>query len=177
MVVGLLAALSDMASLATVLPDDPWFEVLSKEQGRHRFRFWGFEVYEAVLRVGPTFQPMAFDRHPLALSLIYARSLSGVDMARRSMVEIERQSPLEPDLRQRWLDQLIALFPDVSAGDKLLGAYQPGQGLQMWRFDDRWQRLGESQDMELARRFFGIWLSSQTSQPAMRNALLGLKTG
>ena len=154
---------------------DPWFEALDTEQGRHRFKFWGFDVYEAVLRVGPSFEPLAHERHPMALSLTYARAFKGADIARRSVEEIERQAPIDAATRQRWADMLTALFPDVSSGDTLMGAYRPAQGVQLWRRGTAWQSVGDITDLALARRFMGIWLSPATSQPAMRAALLGLK--
>lgn len=153
-----------------------WFETLEREQGRHRFRFWTFDVYEAVLRAGPGFEPQSWSKHPLALSLTYARDFRGSDIARRSVEEIERQSPLGDALRQRWQVQLAALLPDVRAGDALVGAYRPDQGLQFWRRRETWQWLGELGDVDLSRRFMGIWLSPQTSEPAMRQALLGLSS-
>lgn len=151
-----------------------WFEALDREQGRHRFRFWTFDVYDAAVRVGPGFEPLQWARHPLALSLTYARDFKGADIARRSIEEIERQSPLGDALRQRWLAQLSSLLPDVRAGDTLIGAYRPELGVQFWRQRESWWRVGEITDLDLARRFMGIWLAPQTSEPAMRQALLGL---
>lgn len=152
----------------------PWFESLDRELGRHRFRFWGFDVYEAVVRVGPGFEPMTWERYPLALGLTYARDFRGADIARRSIEEIERQGSLREATRQRWLAQLMAVLPDVRAGDTVYGTYRPDQGVQFWRQRESWQSLGDVADAELARRFMGIWLSPQTSEPAMRQALLGL---
>lgn len=163
-----------LSAFAQVPANPRWFDALEREQGRHRFRYWGFDVYEAQLRVGPGFDPQAWEQHPLALSLTYARSFKGADIARRSIDEISRQGPLADDVRQRWLAQLSALFPDVSPGDTLVGAYRPQHGLQLWRRTPAWQNGGEVGDLDLARRFFGIWLSPQTSEPAMRSALLRL---
>lgn len=171
---GVVALLASPMLGAQSVGTDLWFESLTQEQGRHRFKFWGFEVYDAVLRVGPGFEPLAYERHPMALALTYARTFKGADIARRSIDEIERQLVLEPNLRSRWLTQLTTIFPDVEAGDTLLGAYRPGQKLQFWRRGTQWQWVGELNDPELARRFMGIWLAPQTSQAAMRAALLGL---
>ncbi|MEY2622188.1 MAG: hypothetical protein RIT26_2008 [Pseudomonadota bacterium] len=171
----LIAGMALCSAHAQRTTADPWFEALDTEQGRHRFKFWGFDVYEAVLRVGPAFEPQAYDRHPMALSLTYARAFKGADIARRSVEEIERQAPLDPATRQKWGDLLSALFPDVNPGDTLMGAYRPAQGVQLWRRAGAWQWVGDITDMALARRFMGIWLSSATSQPAMRAALLGLR--
>ena len=171
-----VAAASMAPALAQQTERSRWFEALDREQGRHRFRFWAFEVYDAVVRVGPGFEPLHWARHPLALSLTYARDFKGIDIARRSIEEIERQSALGDALRQRWHAQLTALMPDVQAGDTLVGAYRPEQGLQFWRQRGSWSWVGEVTDPDLSRRFIGIWLAPQTSEPAMRQALLGLSS-
>ena len=57
----------------------------------------------------------------------------------------------------------------MQPGDRLTGLYQPGQGMRLWRGN---QELAMIDDAELARLFFGIWLSPQTSEPALRSALL-----
>lgn len=149
-----------------------WMDALDREQGKHRFRFWGFDVYEAQLRVAAGFDPQAWEQHPLALSLTYARAFKGADIARRSVDEIARQGPLSDALRQRWQTQLTELFPDVGPGDTLIGVYRPQAALQLWRRQHNTQWVGEVADLELSRRFIGIWLSPQTSEPAMRQALL-----
>ena len=41
------------------------------------------------------------------------------------------------------------------------------------RHDDH--RGVEKRDAEFARRFFGIWLAPETSEPRLRAALLGLR--
>ncbi|MDI9330642.1 MAG: chalcone isomerase family protein [Alphaproteobacteria bacterium] len=173
----LLLALAALSVAAQWPSGAEWLVTMDREQGRHRFRFWGLDVYEAVLRVAPGFEPSQWERHPLALSLTYARTFKGTDIARRSLDEIERQTPLDPVLRQRWQSQLTAIFPDVVAGDTLLGAYRPDLGVVFWRRSGGWQAVGQVPDVELARRFMGIWLSPQTSQTGMRSALLGWGPG
>jgi hypothetical protein len=44
--------------------------------------------------------------------------------------------------------------------------------MRLWRGP---QALGLIDDAELARRFFGIWLSPRTSEPGLRSALLARK--
>ena len=61
-------------------------------------------------------------------------------------------------------------FPDVKNGDRITGVQQPGEGL---RFYVNGRAGGELRDAEFARRFIGIWLGEQTSQPALRQSLLG----
>lgn len=137
--------------------------------GQGQMRFLGLRIYDARLWVGPQFKAADFGDYPLALELSYLRAFKGTAIAQRSIDEIERQGELTPAQAQRWLKVLTALLPDVQSGDRLTGLYQPGQGMRFWRGE---QLLGVTDDAELARRFFAIWLSPRTSEPGLRSALL-----
>jgi len=139
-------------------------------RGQKRFRVWGFEVYDAALWTPPGAGATALEAQPLALELRYLRDFSGQDIAQRSIKEMRRLARLTPEQERAWLDQMQRLFPDVRKGDRLLGLQRPGQGAVFW-FNG--QLRGELADAEFARLFFGIWLSPRTSEPALRQALLG----
>lgn len=153
-----------------------------REAGRGTLRFLGMRVYEATLwtagapRTGaPGSGAPPFDRD-FALELVYAMSLSGARIAERSDHEIGRQ----PDRgsaaeRANWLARMRAIFPDIRAGDRLIGIYRVG-GPTRFLLNDK--LLGEVDDPAFGRAFFGIWLDPRTSEPALREALLrGLETG
>ena len=107
---------------------------------------------------------------PLALELEYARKLDGAEIAKRSLVEMRRQAEPAAEVAQRWLVDMTRLFPDVQEGDRITGVNLPGQGA---RFFHNGTLRGEVRDTEFARLFFGIWLSPGTSEPALRQSLLG----
>ena len=107
---------------------------------------------------------------PLALELLYARSLEGIKIAERSLAEMQRQGEIEAAKAARWLGAMKQVFPDVQPGDRITGLHLPGLGA---RFFVNGQLKGDVRDAEFARLFFGIWLSSRTSEPALRDALLG----
>ncbi len=71
---------------------------------------------------------------------------------------------------QAWRQAMQAAFPDVGPGDVLTGLHLPGQGV---RFLANGQVTADIQDAEFAQLFFGIWLSERTSEPRLRQALLG----
>lgn len=142
--------------------------------GEGQMRFFGMLIYDARLWVGPRFEVSSFDAHSLALELTYHRAFTGMAIAQRSLEEINRQAPLSPTQAQYWQKILATLLPDVQPGDRLIGLHQPGKGMRLWRGT---QVLGFVEDAELARRFFGIWLSSSTSEPRLRKALLGRHLG
>ena len=61
------------------------------------------------------------------------------------------------------------LLPNVRSGEVITGIYLPESGAQ---FLHQGKAVGEIRELEFARRFFGIWLSPQTSQPQLRQQLL-----
>ncbi len=139
-------------------------------QGQQRFRFWGFEVYDARLWTLAGFAPERYEQYPLALELAYLRELKGSAIAERSLKEMRRVGRMAAEQEARWLGEMQRLFPDVRPGDRLLGLHRPGEGATFWL---NGQLRGELRDAQFARLFFGIWLSPQTSEPALRQALLG----
>ncbi len=148
-----------------------------------------FPVYDARLWRGP--KPVAAAPEgawvlvPMALQIDYTRELDGSDMAERSLLEMRRQERIDTADAAAWLAQLRDLFPDVKPGDRLSAiglppaqtfpeaeATAPPIGSRLQLFFNG-QLRGRIDDTRFARLFIGIWLSPQTSQPALRTALLG----
>lgn len=137
--------------------------------GQATLRVWGLEIYQATLWVGPGFSEAAYAQTPFALELAYRRAFKGADIAERSIAEMRRQAPLTPAQASDWEQQMRALFPDVQRGDRITGVHQPATGAVFWL---NGRLLGEVRDPVFAQRFFGIWLSPQSSEPQLRRALL-----
>jgi len=143
--------------------------------GEGTLRFLGLSVYRARLLAPPGWQPASLGRAPMVLELEYLRSFKGADIARRSLDEMRRAGPIaEPD-EASWLASMQRLFPDVRAGDRIAGLWQPGVGARfmLTPSEGAARVLGEVPDARFAERFFGIWLAPTTSEPALRQALLG----
>lgn len=136
-------------------------------------RFFGLEVYQARLWVSPGFAPERYADQPLALALTYQRNFTAQAIAKRSIEEMRRVAPFGPEQAERWQTALQTALPNVKPGDTLTGIYQPGSGAT-FRLGPR--VVGEVADPEFARLFFGIWLSPNTSEPALRQALLATRT-
>lgn len=140
-------------------------------RGHGRLRFFGLDIYDALLWTAPGFDPASFERHVLALQLVYRRGLVGEQIAERSLKEMRALPGFDASRAEAWLARMKTLFPDVSANDQLVGLYQPGVGVGFWL---NGQPRGDVADPLFARLFMGIWLSPQTSEPRLRQALLGL---
>lgn len=139
-------------------------------RGQGRLRFFGLHVYDARLWTAPGFAPERWAEAPLALELEYARTLYGKAIAERSVDEMRRQGEISGERAERWLAEMARLFPDVNAGDRITGIQQPGAAAV---FHVNGRHVGEVRDAEFTRRFFGIWLSPQTSEPGLRQQLVG----
>ena len=140
-------------------------------QGAGRLRMLGLSIYDARLWVGEGFDATRFERSMLALELVYARSLSGPRIADRSIDEMARGGPIEAADRARWLAFMTQAFPDVDSGDRITGTWQPQAARTAFHVN------GGTPvaliDPAFGSRFFGIWLAPHSSQPAMRQQLLG----
>jgi hypothetical protein len=158
---------------ATVAPPAEVAQALPRVrlQGQGRMRFLGLLVYDVRLWAADTLLVERWEDTPLALELSYARALAGPAIAERSLTEMQRQGPIVPAQAEHWLAGMTRLFPDVRDGDRLTGVYRPGSAAT---FFFNGQARGELVDAEFARRFFGIWLAPQTSEPGLRERLLGI---
>jgi Chalcone isomerase-like len=142
--------------------------------GTGRLVVWGFQIYDARLWAHPGFSAANFDRAPLALEVSYLRAFKSDEVAERSIKEMRRSKPVSDAQASRWMADLMRVIPDVRKGDRVMGVHQPGVGAAFWV---NGKTTGEVQDAEFARLFFGIWLSPNTSEPKLREALLAGAAG
>jgi hypothetical protein len=153
---------------------EPWPEVreiLAQADllGSARFRFRGFNVYDARLWAAPGFLAAQYVQQPFALTLNYLRAIKGAAIAERSLKEMRDIAPVDKAQASTWIHAMTQLFPDVQAGDRITGAHQPSQGASFWI---NGQPLGQIADDSFSQRFFGIRLHPETSLPAVRRDLL-----
>lgn len=166
----MLAAIGAPVCLMPLAQANDW-----RVLGQARLRFWGLDIYDATLRAGPDFNAQRFEQHRLTLDLQYLRKLYGSAIAERSLKEMQAVAKAQGAAiadadAQRWLDRMKAVFPDVKAGDRIRGEHVPGVGAHFWLND---KSIGHINEPAFSALFFGIWLSPHTSQPAMRQTLLG----
>ncbi len=138
--------------------------------GQSRLTVWGFKIYDAQLWAAPGFNADRYASQPLALELAYLRDFDAVDIAERSIKEMRRSATITDTQARQWSLDMQRVFPDVKAGDRIMGLHRPGVGASFWV---NGRAGGEILDAEFSKLFFGIWLSPKTSEPAMRTALVG----
>ena len=137
--------------------------------GYARFKFWSFNIYDARLWVQPGFHAGDYQRHAFALELTYLREFTNEAITNRSIDEMRRLAGATQAQLALWRPLLRAIFPDIKKGDRITGIHRPGVGTE---FITNGKAGGTIRDAEFGRLFFGIWLSAQTSEPRLREALL-----
>jgi Chalcone isomerase-like len=158
-----LARAAPPPELGSVMPD-------ASLKGQGRLRYLGLLIYDIRLWAVPPFDRTDPLAAPLALELVYARSLQGRAIAERSLAEMRGITTLDDTQAQRWLAQMSRIFPDVRSGDRITGVHRPGGPTA---FFINGTLAGEVGDAAFGDTFFGIWLSPRSSQPRLRDALLG----
>jgi hypothetical protein len=138
--------------------------------GEGVLRFLGMKVYDAKLWSANK-KPSTDD--VLALELTYAMSFQGKEISDRSLAEIRKHGGHDEAKLKRWGEEMLRVFPNVKKGDSLIGVMVPGKEA---RFYSREKFIAAIPDAEFARAFFDIWLSEKTSEPRLREKLLGSGT-
>ena len=129
--------------------------------------FLGLRLYGASLWVsGQAYREDA----PFALALTYARAFSRDTLVSTSLDEMRRLGGADEARLARWKSDLERVFPDVAAGETIVGVHLPGRGAAFYH---QGRLSGEVADPAFSRAFFAIWLDSRTRVPALRSRLLG----
>jgi len=135
--------------------------------GRGIFVWTVFRCYWASLYT----QSGRFEEElPAILDLSYLRTLSKEQTILISIDEMLRLHPEHSDRGQAWRDALAQIIPDVKAGDRLVGYFDPTRGANF--YSDH-APLGVIGEPAFAATFLSIWLDPATRASALREALLG----
>ena len=136
--------------------------------GSTRFSVVFWNVYDIALYAESTPYNAS---PPYALEIQYLRSISKEDLVTRSIELIEAQGFDDMSSLDTWQQQMLEVFPDVKKGTVLTGVYT-SEGQSTLYMDGLY--IGTIEDPEFGQYFFDIWLGEDTSQPRMREDLIGI---
>ena len=111
-------------------------------------------------------------QRPLRFEIKYLRDIRAADLVARTEQEWVGLGK-SGDLYEEWLDQLAGLWPDISEDDTLVLEIDE-QERSTFYFNGR--SLGAIDETGFGESFLDIWLSPDTSRPALRSALTGAPT-
>lgn len=128
-----------------------------------------FHVYDAEFW---TDDPNGWSmKTPHALYLKYDVSIDKQDLVKRTLEELQRNKAVTSQMLEQYQEKLPSLFRDVRSGQTITALYQPGNGITFCHNAFNTGVL----DNKLAEPFMGIWLGKSSSEPDLRDALLGKK--
>lgn len=159
----LILADSTMADFQTARRHIPSAELVGK--ARMEYLFW--DVYDAELYAP---EGVWRENQPFALSLRYLLELDGEAIASRSVSEIREQGFDDEATLNRWYELMRATFPDVDKNTRITGIMDQEKHT---RFFSNGDLIGEVREPLFSKWFFNIWLSEKTSEPELRERLLG----
>ena len=161
-----MLALSSAVSADLRLPDPQGLQQI----GAGSLRWFGFHVYDAsTWSTGSSLPRDGSIPLPFALQIVYARAISAADLT-AATEDAWQDLALLDEQAKRWLPQLRQLWPDVKPGDSLvLHIDQHSNAV----FYYNGQRLGSIPDPLFGARFAAIWLHPNSSEPDLRQQLLG----
>lgn len=142
----------------------PWQQFSEIGVANLNFLFWS--VYRArLLSENPDFE--FSQSQSFALELEYQRDFSKSDLVSETRRQWEETGV---QFNREWLEQLSSLLVDVKEKDQITLFVDK-------RFHSYFYHngnlTGTIKDTEFTRHFAGIWLSEDTTRPAMRKDLLG----
>ncbi|PLW83673.1 hypothetical protein CWI75_04820 [Kineobactrum sediminis] len=108
-------------------------------------------------------------QRPLRLEIEYLRDISASALVDRTGEEWDHLN-LNHEGSQAWLEELRGLWPDVTKND-VLALDLDEQNRSTFLLNG--EPLGVIEDPAFGEHFLAIWLSPDTSRPALRRALIG----
>ena len=139
-----------------------------KTVGKAEMRWLFFPLYQVALKTADgRYQE---SRYPQALDILYRRSIAKEDLLTATDNQWQRlRVPVAQ--RQEWLKQLGAIWPTIKRGDRL-GFSVNANGSNHFSYNGK--NIDGVSDSKFGETFLAIWLSPNTSQPAVRRLLIRL---
>jgi hypothetical protein len=139
-------------------------------EARLKVMFWN--IYDAKLSAPNGKWNKAWNKDtPFALSLTYLRDFDGEEIAKRSLNEMRNIGYDDEKLLARWFKQMRDIFPNVKEGENITGVVDKKQHTHFYY---QGSLIGSIDDKTFSQSFFGIWLHEKSSEPKMRQKLLGI---
>ena len=136
--------------------------------GQARFSILFFDIYRSRLFI----KNERFNQNskPYIFEITYLKDITNKDLVERTIEQWQHLS-VDKMRYQQYIPKLLTLWPNITASDKL--ALLVHDKKSVFYYNNRF--LGEISDSEFGDLFLDIWLSPQTSQPKLRQQLLGIQ--
>ena len=150
-----------MATTASAVTQD------LKIVGKAEMRWLLFPLYQVSLKTADgRYQENGY---PQSLDIIYRRNIAKQDLLAATDDQWQKLGVAATD-RQQWLKQLGKIWPSIKKGDRFNFTVD-ARGENSFSYNGK--SIGGINDVRFSRDFLAIWLSPKTSQPVLRQRLIG----
>jgi hypothetical protein len=150
--------LSDVAQIDNlVVVGDTTFSVL----------FW--DIYKSKLQTTAGHYPLREKQGSILYEINYLADITAKELIQRT-VEQWQHLGINPEIYEVYLSDLERIWPDINDGDTL--SLLIHKGCSTFYFNEVY--VGVIESPEFGQFFLDIWLSENTSEPVLRDELLGV---
>lgn len=150
-------------SLDKITKDQP-----VKKVGKAKFSVFIWDVYESELSTSSGEYPDTSSEEVLIYKINYLRDVTSKELIKSTIEQWEHLN-IEASVYKPFIPELNKIWPDIKSGDSL--ALVVKQNMNAFYYNNKF--IGSIDDAEFAKIFLAIWLSEKTSEPELRNSLLG----
>lgn len=151
--------------------DDKHYSQLPSEMkpvGSAKFSLLFWDIYESTLYTHSGSYTSLQSDSPVYFKIRYLRDISSQELIARTLEQWQHLAIPDEKIEQ-YSELLTDLWPDIKAGDSLALLKTASQS--QFFFNDK--AIGMVDNQQFGDDFLSIWLSTNTSQPALRRQLLG----
>lgn len=162
------SAISAAQSLAKNAPRLNIQSLKVKAVGSAKFSFLFWDIYQSILYTPSGRYLAGQSAEPVLFEIEYLTDISRDDLINRTIEQWQHLN-ISPSQYSPYIPKLKAIWPDIAAGDKL--ALLVSEQQATFYFNSAY--IGAIAEPQFSEFFLAIWLSENTSQPALRSKLLG----
>jgi len=144
--------------------ENAYFKLLG--QATFSVLFW--DIYNSKLLTTDGEQPFSSACQSSLFEIHYLRDISRKELLENTVAQW-RHLALEENVYKAYVPVLASIWPDLKAGDRLSMLNQHG----ITDFYLNSKKIGEIKSLDFAKTFLRIWLDENTSEPKLRQQLLG----
>lgn len=136
--------------------------------GKAKFSFLFWDIYQSQLQTSTGDFPVDAEKDSVLYEIQYLVDITQENLL-ESTVEQWQHVGISANVYQKYITELSAIWPDISEGDTLALFVQADHS----RFYFNGEYIGKIVESAFAADFLAIWLSEKTSEPKLRQQLLG----
>ena len=136
--------------------------------------WFGLSIYHASLWTSTGEYQSVKDSLPIALTITYNKNIKSDALAKRTVKEWKHLGLFDDQRRKFWGQQLKQIWPNVAPGDSITTLVTANRKTRFYHNDNL---LAELADSTFGTALLSIWLDDETSEPDLREQLIGQAGG